>query len=170
MQSLIDELKQTKQTLNEVVLSIPNNQTDTIVFEGSWSAGQVLEHLCKSVSTGILRGNVQKTDRPANEKIAFIKNVFFDYTKKFKAPEFILPVEPIHNKEEQLALLSAKFDRLIDAIGQYDLTEECVDFSIPGFGAFTRMEWIAFHMIHTQRHLEQLKQISKGLQEMKKPS
>ncbi len=165
MQALIQELKQTKLSLIDVVSSISDDKTDTIPFEGSWTAGQVLEHLCKSVSTSVLRGNVQKVNRPADEKIAFVRSIFLDFTKKFKAPEFIIPVEATHNKAEQLSLLTAKFDRLIAAVDAFDLTEECTDFSVPGFGNFTRMEWIAFHMIHTQRHIEQLKNIAEKLKE-----
>ena len=163
MQALIKELEQTKDELINVVSSISNDKIDTIPFEGSWTAGQLLEHLCKGVSTGILRGNVQKVSRPADEKIAFVRSVFLDFTQKFNAPDFIVPVETTHNKAEQLSILTAKFDRLIEAVGTYDLTEECIDFAIPGFGNFTRMEWIAFHMIHTQRHLQQLKHIAAKL-------
>jgi hypothetical protein len=165
MQILIEELRKTRQLLTDVVLSIDDDAIDTIPFEGSWTAGQVLEHLCKVVSTGILRGTVQKTDRPADEKIAFVRSVFFDFEKKFDAPDFVMPVETTHNKTEQLSILTAKFDRLIEAVDTYDLTEECIDFAIPGFGNFTRMEWIAFHMIHTQRHLHQLKDIAAKLKQ-----
>jgi hypothetical protein len=160
MQALKEELNQTKQSLIDVVSSISDDKTDTIPFEGSWTTGQVLEHLCKSVSTSVLRGNVQTVNRQADEKIAFVRSVFSDFTQKFKAPEFIVPVEATHNKAEQLALLTAKFDRLMDAVDTFDLTEECTDFSVPGFGNFTRMEWIAFHMIHTQRHIHQLENIA----------
>ncbi len=165
MQALIDELTQTKEKLIAVVSSIPGDKTDLVPFEGSWTAGQVLEHLTKSVSTAVLRGNVQAVNRPADEKIAFVRSVFLDFTKKFGAPEFIIPSETKHNKEEQLAALTAKFDRLIAAVDSFDLTQECIDYAIPGFGNFTRMEWIAFHMIHTQRHLEQLKNIAEKLEE-----
>jgi hypothetical protein len=163
MQALIEELKQTQQSLIDVVNSISDDKIDTIPFEGSWTAGQVLEHLSKSVSTSVLRGNVQRVSRPADEKIIFVRSVFSDFTKKFTAPEFVVPMETMHNKAAQLLLLAAKFDRLIAAVDTLDLTEECTDFAVPGFGNFTRMEWIAFHMIHTQRHIEQLKNIAAKL-------
>jgi hypothetical protein len=163
MQALLEELIQTQQELIAVTAAIPADKYDSIPFEGSWTAGQVLEHLCRSVSTGILRGNVQTVNRPADEKIAFVRSVFLDFAKKFSAPEFIIPVEATHNKEEQVAILTGKFDRLMDAVTAFNLSEECTDFAIPGFGNFTRLEWIAFHMIHTQRHLQQLRQITAKL-------
>jgi DinB superfamily len=160
MLALKEELQQTKEELIAVVSSIPDEHIDTTPFEGSWTAGQVLEHLCKSVGTKVLKGNTQKTERPADEKIAFVRSIFLDFTKKFNAPDFILPTEATHNKQDQLALLTAKFDRLIAALETYDLEEECTDLSLPGFGNLTRMEWIAFQMLHTKRHTEQLKHIA----------
>lgn len=164
MQSLIEELIQTKEELLIVASSISQNQIDTVPFAGGWTAGQVLEHLCKCISTGVLRGNVQQVDRQADEKIAFIRTVFLDFTKKYEAPEFILPTEPAHNKEEHLLKLAAKFDRLLEAVNTSNLAEECIDFALPAFGNFTRMEWIAFHMLHTQRHTQQLKNIVAALE------
>lgn len=166
MQALIDELKQTQQQLIDVVSSIPGDKIDTVPFEGSWTAGEVLEHLIKSVGTATLRGNTITVSRPADEKIATLRSSFHDFTKKFTAPSFVVPSEAKHDKEEQLSVLVAKFDRLIEAVGAFDLTQECTDFAIPGFGNFTRLEWIAFHMIHTQRHLEQLKNIAAKLKEV----
>lgn len=160
MLALKEELQQTKEELITVVSSIPDDKIDSIPFEGSWTAGQVLEHLCKSVSTKILMGNVQAVSRPADEKINLVRTVFLDFTQKFKAPDFIVPLEATHNKQEQLSLLTEKFDRLIAALDMYNLAEECTDFSIPGFGSFTRLEWIAFHMLHTKRHTAQLRNIA----------
>ncbi len=160
MLPLNEKLNQTLEELIAVVSSIPDNEINIVPFEGSWTAGQVLEHLCRSVSTGILKGNVQAVSRPADEKIAFVQSVFLDFTKKFSAPEFIVPVNTAYNKHEQLSLLTAKFNKLTAALDMYNLAEECTDFAIPGFGNFTRLEWIAFHMLHTRRHTEQLRNIA----------
>ncbi|HPH93156.1 MAG TPA: DinB family protein [Ferruginibacter sp.] len=163
MLPLKDELKQTQSALIAVVSSIPDDKIDVVPFEGSWTAGQVLEHLCKSVSTRILKGNVQTVSRPADEKIAFVRSIFLDFTKKYSAPDFILPLDATHNKQEQLLLLTGKFDRLIAALDSYNLAEECTDLTLPGFGNFTRLEWIAFQMLHTKRHTEQLRNIAAAL-------
>ena len=163
MQSLTEELKTTKEELRGLVNSLNENETDTIPFEGSWTAGQLLEHLDKAVGPGILNGNVQPTDRPADEKVAMVKNIFLDFTTKFTSPDFIEPTETVHDKNVLLASLSGKFDELITASETMNLGEECLDFEVPGMGRFTRMEWIYFQMIHTQRHLHQLKNIIKVL-------
>lgn len=163
METLIAELEATKNELAAVVSSVKDDNTDTIPFEGSWTPGQVLEHIDKSVSPGILNGNVKQAERAADEKVPMIRTVFLDFTKKFEAPGFIVPVETSHDKQALLSKLQHKFDKLIAAAGTMDLAEECLDFEVPGFGPFTRMEWIAFYMIHTQRHIQQLKNIAAKL-------
>lgn len=165
MQTLIEGLEQTKQQLAQVVSSISKDKTDTIPFEGSWTAGQVLEHISKSISPGILNGNTKEAGRPADAQVSMIKNIFLDFDKKFEAPGFIVPVETSHDKDVLLEKLTGKFDRLIAAAGSMDLGEECLDFAVPGFGNFTRLEWITFYMVHTQRHIQQLKNIAAKLQQ-----
>lgn len=159
MQSLTAELKSTKEELTGLVNSLHENETDAIPFEGSWTAGQLLEHLNKAVGPGILKGNVQSTDRPADEKVETIKNIFLDFTIKMTSPDFIEPRETVHDKNVLLASLTGKFDELINASETMNLQEECLNFEVPGMGKFTRMEWIYFQMVHTQRHLRQLKNI-----------
>lgn len=159
MQSLTAELTTTKEELTGLVNTLHDNETDTIPFEGSWTAGQLLEHLDKAVGAGILKGNVQATGRPADEKVQAIKDIFLDFTIKMTAPDFIVPTETVHDKNVLLASLSRKLDELIAASETMNLQEECLDFELPGMGKFTRMEWIYFNMIHTQRHLRQLQNI-----------
>lgn len=165
MKILIAELEETKNELAAVASSIKDDAVDTIPFEGSWTAGQLLEHIDKSVSPGILNGNVKQADRAADEKVQMVKTIFLDFTKKFEAPGFIIPVETSHDKQALISKLSHKFDKLIAAAGTMNLAEECIDFEVPGMGAFTRMEWISFYMIHTQRHIHQLKNIAARLNE-----
>ena len=50
-------------------------------------------------------------------------------------------------------------DKMIEAIKTLNLSETCTAFELPGFGEFTRAEWIYFAMYHTQRHTHQLKKI-----------
>lgn len=163
MQSLTDELKATRADLISLVNAVSENDTDVIPFEGSWTAGQLLEHLDKAVSPEILNGKVQSADRPADQKVPEIKKIFLDFNIKFKSPGFIEPTEEVHDKNVLLDSLSGKFDALINAAGTMNLQEECLDFEVPGMGKFSRMEWISFYMIHTQRHLHQLRKIINAL-------
>jgi hypothetical protein len=163
MQSLTAALKSTKEELTGLVNSLHENETDTIPFEGSWTAGQLLEHVNKAVGPEIIKGNVQSTDRPADEKVETIKSIFLDFTIKMISPDFIEPTETVHDKNVLLNSIAAKFDQLIIASETMNLQEECLDFEVPGMGKFTRLEWIYFYMVHSQRHLRQLKNIIKVL-------
>jgi hypothetical protein len=165
MKTLVEELEETKNELAAAAASIKDDVVDTVPFEGSWTAGQVLEHIDKSVSPGVLNGNVRQVDRAADEKVQTVRTIFLDFTKKFEAPGFIIPTETSHDKQALVSKLNHKFDKLAAAAGTMDLAEECLDFEVPGLGAFTRLEWIAFYMAHTQRHIHQLKNIAARLNE-----
>ena len=168
MQSLREELQATKATLAGLIQSIDEKDIDIVPFEDSWTAGQLLEHIDKAVSPGVLHGNTQTTSRQADEKVAQVEKIFLDFNTKFKSPEFIEPVEKVHDKSVLLQSLTKKFDELAEAAASMDLQQECLDFEVPGMGRFTRLEWIAFYMIHTRRHIHQLKHILKVLNEKKR--
>ncbi len=140
-------------------IEVKTKKIDKIPFEGSWTAGQLLEHVDKAVGADVLYGKTAKTGRVADEKVALIKSIFLNFDTKFKSPEFIEPREITHDKNILLNSLNKKFDQLVIAAETLDDTEECLDFELPGMGKLTRLEWINFQMIHTQRHLHQLKNI-----------
>lgn len=165
MQTLRENLEKTKDTLIGLVNALHENDTDRIPFEGSWTAGQLLEHVNKAVNPSILHGGTQHTDRLADEKVALVRKIFLDFDTKFQSPDFIVPTETVHDKNILLASLVSKFDELLEAVSTLELGLECTDFEVPGMGKFTRYEWIAFQQVHTQRHLQQLKNILLKLQE-----
>lgn len=163
MQNLKEQLEQTKQALIKTISSIDKRKTDIIPFEGSWTAGQVLEHISKSINPGILSGTAKEPGRPADEQVHLIKSIFLDFDKKFVAPDFITPAAPVHDTDALLEKITGKFDKLIAAADTMNLSEECLGFVVPGFGHFTRLEWIVFYMVHTQRHIQQLRNIAEKL-------
>lgn len=59
--------------------------------------------------------------------------------------------------------LDLKLAQQRDVIIGKDLSKTCTDFAIPGYGNFTRMEWIGFNTVHTQRHVHPLKSIISNL-------
>lgn len=163
MTTLISELEQTQHELKEVAASIPDDKIDRVPFEGSWTAGQVLEHIDKSIGSGILNGNVQAVGRPADEKVQMIQTIFLDFTKRYEAPGFIVPTDAVHDKNALVSKLLYKFDKLKEVAAVMNMEELCLDFEVPGFGPFTRLEWIMFYVMHSRRHLHQLKNIAAKL-------
>lgn len=158
-----DVLKQWKETSSELIQllrSVNQEQFNKTPFQGSWSAGQLGEHILKSYGAiEVLNGNTEKVDRPADEKVAGVKSLFLDFSIKMKSPEEILPSENPLNKESIINGLQEKIEAFNLVVENKDLTETCTDYAIPEYGPFTRLEWINFNIVHTQRHIHQLKRI-----------
>ncbi|WP_088831969.1 DinB family protein [Paenibacillus tyrfis] len=157
---LNSEIIETKKELLQVISLFNDYDINTIPAFGGWSAGQILEHITKAVSPEILYGMVKKSDRRHNEKLKAIKRDFLDFNSKMKSPDFIEPTESIHYVEDMILKIEKKFETLIEASNTLDLSEICIEFTLPVYGEFTRLEWIYFFMYHIQRHIYQLKKVS----------
>ncbi|PSL48342.1 DinB family protein [Chitinophaga niastensis] len=156
---LLTEIDNTAADLLQTIASFKEEQINVVPFEGSWTAGQIAEHLSKAVSAGILYGNVEPTDRQPDEKSPAIKEMFLNFAIKMSSPDFVLPSNIEHKKEEILRHAEKTWADISTAAQTLDLSSTCKDFDMPGFGPLTRMEWIRFMMYHTQRHVHQLKNI-----------
>src|SRR3954465_2712501 len=96
-------LKENQTTFSDLYRSIDlfkEEQIDVVPFEGSWTPGQVMEHILKAVAgiPQLCRANTQPAQRPENEKTAGLKNLFLDFNMKMKSPDFIVPIETQHDK------------------------------------------------------------------------
>ena len=156
------ELHNTATALIRTLSSFSEEEINLVPFEGSWTPGQVGEHIYKSVSGAaqVLQGSVAPTKRNPGEKIKSIEDLFLDFSQKFKSPEFIIPSDEPHDKKLLLKCLTLTFDEIGDYIKKQDQSLTCLDFAFPGFGELTRMEWNHFIVVHTQRHIYQLKNIA----------
>lgn len=156
------ELVQTLSLFNETELNM-------VSFKGSWTAGQVGEHLLKS-DAGIIKlltGNTQPTERAANENVEVIESIFLDFTKKAKSAKAIWPSDDDKEKEKLIGDLKATMDNISQTAAPMDLSLICMDFPFPTVGEFTRWEWIFFVVCHTKKHIYQIKNIYKKIKEIK---
>lgn len=160
---LIQEIDKVTADLTKAVHAFSDSEFNIVPFEGSWTPAQVAEHLTIGVDPAILYGNVQQVSRDPGEKIESAKAVFLDFSTKMKSPDFVLPSDNPHTKEEMAAELTGIWEKMKEGVQQLDLTLTCTDFEIPGFGAFTRLEWIWFYIFHTKRHIHQLHKIASHL-------
>jgi hypothetical protein len=159
------ELEETGKQLQEVLSSFDQKEFNTIPFEGSWTAGQVAEHVLKSVS-GILtvvQGRTKDTDRDPDEKTPMIAGIFLNFDKKLKNPDFLTPTDSPKDKAALVDALERKMAGLVAATKLNDLSVTCLDLELPGSGEFTRSEWGHLVLYHTQRHIHQLKNIKAHL-------
>lgn len=157
----VPELERVFKELIEVLSAHTEEQLNTIPFEGSWTAGQVGDHLLKSYGVAeTLNGRTAQTTRPIDAMVERIKAVFLDFSTKLKSPEFIIPTNDHIHKEQLLKDLSAKTSQILQVLKTRDLTETCLDFEPPVLGKLTRLEWACFVYCHTTRHIHQLKKIN----------
>lgn len=161
---LINEIDELKKALKTAILSFTSNEFNNIPFEGSWTAAQVTEHLTKAVDPAILYGNVVETERDRAEKVKAVENLFLDFSTKMQSPAFVMPSREPHSREEMTRTLNEVWQRIKEGAQNLELSLTCTDFEIPGFGAFTRFEWIWFYICHTRRHIHQLSNIKRELQ------
>jgi len=168
--TLIQEFEETTIDLGKVLSSFTQEEFNKIPFEGSWTAGQVAEHLFKSESNipKVLTGNSKETAGDPFEKTGLIRSVFLDYTKKMKSPEFILPSAEPKNKDYFVEGFERTRKELRSCIQTIDLSRTFTDFSFPQMGQLTGWEWICFGVVHSRRHIRQMKNIAEKLQTLQR--
>jgi len=159
------DFENTNVELLQLFSSFNQEQINVVPFEGSWTAGQLAEHLLKSdvLILKTLNEPIKQTERQPNEKVKVIKEMFLDFNTKMKSPDFNTPSNKVHDKDKLLISLSEKNEEITQIIKTKNLSETCENFAVPDLGEFTKLEWIYFDIYHKQRHTHQLKNIFQRL-------
>ncbi|MBL0741203.1 DinB family protein [Chryseolinea lacunae] len=158
-------LDTTTHDLLHVLASFTPQQFNTVPFEGSWTPGQVAEHVYKS-EAGIPKlwsGRVIPTLRKPDEKADTLKSIFLDYTIKMESPEFILPSNTPKDKDTLINQLRTNRFAIRHLAETIDLTLTFPDFPFPTFGELTGIEWATFVVCHAKRHTRQLQNLHRVL-------
>ena len=159
---LLQEFDEVANQLLQLLSSLEEEQLNQVPLSGSWTAGQIGDHLFKSYGiVEILHGRVEECSRPPDQKLGPIKKEFENFSIKMESPKEILPSVENLSKADLLARLKYRLDQQREAILTTDLSKLCLDFSIPENGPFTRLEWLGFSVIHTRRHLHQIRNFIK---------
>lgn len=143
----------------------PVTDLDRVPFEGSWTAAQLAEHIVLSLSSGIslINGDTQATDRAPDKYVKDVKDLFLNFDLKFKSAPIITPEDKDYDKEALTGELRSRFNNLINLAQTKDLTDTCLAAEFKGIGYLTGLEWAYQQVYHTQRHIQQLKDIQAGL-------
>lgn len=159
------EFEQTFAHLIQLLGSFNDQEFNKIAFEGSWTAGQVAQHL--KLANGnfghVLNGNVENTVRSVDQHVASLKDIFLNFDVKYQSPEFILPKLQDYDRDKFLTEFEKVAKEISAAIQELDLTKTCMEFEFPGIGHLTRLEAVHFVIYHTQRHNHQLAEIKSML-------
>jgi hypothetical protein len=136
-----------------------------IPFEGSWTPGQVVQHVLLSITafTDLIYGPTKETDRDPGAGISKLREIFLDFSTKLNSPDFILPPSMDYTSAEQIKILEEKRGRLVAAGQTMDLSKTCTLFPMPASGFITRLEALHFVVVHTKRHTHQLEKICRTI-------
>jgi hypothetical protein len=159
------DVKETFLTINDTLTDMINtlslfseDEINTIPFEGSWTPGQVAQHVIMSDSgfATLLKGPVKETDRQPDQFVNDLKAAFLNFDIKMQSPDFILPPAIDYKKEELLHNLEEIRTRLNQFDQTSDMTKTCTGMELPVLGYLTRWEATTFIIVHTKRHIYQL--------------
>ena len=147
--------------LKETMALFNDELFNKVPFDGSWTPGQVVEHIILSSSgfAKILYAEVAPTDREIEELVPRIKSDFLNFSSKMKSPDFISPAVKAYDQFELLSKVEKISKETISAISALDLNQTCLAFELPGYGFLTRWEAVYFVIYHTQRHVHQLREM-----------
>ena len=158
--TLRNEVDKSFQELISLLASVADEKFNKVPFEGSWTPGQLADHLFKSYdAVSVLKGRTEPPARPYDEKVQGIKDIFLDFELKMKSPDFITPSTEHIDKARMLKGLEKRTSSIVEVAQKDDLSLLCLDFELPNTGHLTRFEWIRFINFHTMRHIHQLKNI-----------
>lgn len=157
---LTDAFQQATGTFITLMEKLDENALNKKSAQGGWTPGQIGDHILRSyASAETMTGRTESTNREPDEKVPSIKEVFTDFTIRMDSPTAVLPSRQPLDKSVLLASLRDRVAQMRETIDTQDLSKTCLDFVIPEYGAFTRLEWAWFNTYHTQRHLRQLKSV-----------
>jgi hypothetical protein len=159
---LLLEFEAATNAFIDTVAALGQSEINTAPFAGSWTAAQVIEHLCKSDEHMIktLNGPVQPTSRQPDAGVPTLEAIFLDFSTKLPSPEFIVPSDQTFDKETIINRFKAGREQIGKAIQTLDLTPTC---HLPILNNPTRFETITFVIVHTRRHTNQVKNIAEKL-------
>lgn len=164
---LQEDIAIARNAILDAVASIKQDDFNTIPFEGSWTAGQVTDHINKATKDlqQLSSMPVTTTERQPDAHVPKLKDIFLDMNAKYRSPDFILPSDGPHDKEALLKNITHTWDAVAKAATGMDLSPTATGFELPGVGQLTLWENIYLGIYHTQRHAAQLRKINKALAE-----
>lgn len=164
--TLKDQLLENTDALVAAIEEFPDSTFNRKPEEDTWSAAEVLEHLYRS-EFGIPKLFVGKTktltDRSPDAQVETMKQRFLESDKKMKASGVIIPSEGEKSKGDLINTFCKNREKIAQLIDTLPPEELCLRFEHPILGHLTRMEWVHFSIIHTQRHMRQLERIKAQL-------
>lgn len=156
---ILTGLQETTHDLLDVISKFTQEEFNRVPFEGSWTPGQVADHIAKAEAgmPAVWQGKTQPTERAADEKVPILEKIFLDFSTKLKSPDFILPSNETLDKETLYRSIKNNRAKIEELAATIDLSLTYTDFSFPTIGALTGIEGAVFITVHSKRHIHQLR-------------
>ncbi|WP_157243489.1 DinB family protein [Algoriphagus resistens] len=156
---LINEIETFHQDLDSALSRFSAETLNAVPFQGSWTAGQVAEHIIKSqlhIIAPLSEGLTSTADRLYDQEVNTIQEIFRDKESKAKTDKSIAPGPPPHKLKALLGTLQKQKEQQIEIIKTKKLEGFSVSLEFPGIGKLSRYEWIHMMIEHGQRHRRQI--------------
>jgi len=148
--------------LTDLMLAVDEDKVNTIPYDDSWTAPQLLTHVTKSIN-GMAKAmlmDAKPAERDPGARIEELKKVFLDFSNKLKSPDFIVPEEGPYERQPTIDKLNRAFNQFKENTNNANLNDLVEGLPL---GPITKLEIIHFVLYHTQRHLHQMKKICEAL-------
>lgn len=142
--------------------SLDETQVNTIPYDDSWTAGQLFNHVTKSISGmgAVMQKEAAAAERDPGEKIAGFRDTFLNFSIKMKSPDIIVPDDGPFEKHASIHALTAAFEKMKEPAQKANVSELLTGLPM---GDVTKLELLHFVFYHTQRHLHQMQKITDAL-------
>ncbi|RZK17353.1 MAG: DinB family protein, partial [Flavobacterium sp.] len=116
MENIRTEAEQTLQSFIKTFSEFKQETVNLAPFKGSWTAGQVAEHMILANSNfgEVLNGLVEETQRKPDEKVEVIRSILLNFDTKLDSPDFICPVLKDYDRKFQLEKLIEIKDEILE--------------------------------------------------------
>ena len=163
---ILSETSDTVSAISDLMASVDEEMVNTIPFDGSWTAPQLLRHVSKSLQgmAKAMKMEGKPATRNPEERIEGLKNVFLDFSKKLTQPDFLIPENLVYKKQPAIDELNKSFSEFKANASRANLNEQVEGLPL---GSITKLEIIHFVLYHTQRHLYQMENICAALKRKK---
>ena len=96
------EADQTFSELLNTFSGIGEEKINTVPFEGSWTPGQLAQHIVLSAGgfVNLLNGPVKETERSPEANVGMLRSLFLNFDTKMKSPDFIVPEQKNYDKQK----------------------------------------------------------------------
>ena len=161
-EELLTAIGEAVSDMGGLMSPLDETQVNTVPYEDSWTAGQLFNHVTKSINgmAGAILKPSQPAERDPGEKISGLREAFLNFSTKMKSPDFIIPDDGPYQKQAAIHALNASFEKIKESTGKANLNELIIGLPL---GEITKLELLHFLLYHTQRHLHQMKKITDAL-------